>query len=53
MGERTVTITPCQLELCQTQQGIFGLGRQRIIHDEVFVITLGIRGIRSECRPPE
>jgi hypothetical protein len=53
MTERAVTITSCQLELRQTQQGIFRLGCQRVIHHEVLVITFGIRCVRSERRSPE
>jgi hypothetical protein len=53
MRERAITITSRQLELSQPQQGIFGLGRQRVIHHEMLVITFGIRCVRSERRSPE
>jgi hypothetical protein len=51
--EGTVSITSCQLELSQTQQSVFGLGRQRVIDYQVFVITFRIGCIRSERRSPE
>jgi hypothetical protein len=53
MRERSITITTRQLELRQTEQGIFGLRRQWVIHYEMLVITFCIRCVRSERRPPE
>jgi hypothetical protein len=53
MSERAVTIASRQLELRQTQQGIFSLGCQRVVHHQVLVVTFGIRRIRSERRSPE
>jgi hypothetical protein len=53
MSESAITITSCQLELRQAQQGVFGLWCQRVIHHEVLVITFGISRVRSEGRSPE
>jgi hypothetical protein len=53
MREGAVPITSCKLELSQAQQRILGLGSQRIIHNEMLVIALGISCVRGERRSPE
>jgi hypothetical protein len=53
MIERAIAIASCKLELSQTQQCIFGLWSQGIIHNYMLVVALGIRGIGRECCAPE
>jgi hypothetical protein len=53
MIERAIAITACQLELSQTQQRILGLWSERVIHNYVLVVALGVRGIGSQRRAPE
>ncbi|MEP6857072.1 MAG: hypothetical protein ABI994_01715 [Gemmatimonadales bacterium] len=45
MDKRAFSVSAGKLELCQTQQGVFSLGCERIINHYVLVIALRIRRV--------
>src|SRR5688500_6057129 len=52
MDERVVPIAARKLELCEAQQRVLGLRRERIIHHDVSVITLRVGGVGRERGAP-
>src|SRR5258705_11653341 len=53
MDKRTFSIPTRKLELCETQQGIFCLGSEWVVHNYVLIVAFSIRCIRGKAGSPE